>query len=300
MKKYLAIAGIVLMLAAAVVRFGIGESMFSQRFPDGWTWNVNSIGLTGYPDETGQFAEGTTLADDPLNISIRTVTAEADGAPVGQVNITDHYETRDPLTNAVTWEFTSTATVDAATGRYLDGEFQGDYYFLPQNVAKSTTYTVTNNTYLSLPMTFQREETIAGINTYLFGHYEAIDDTLANMSLVALEPGQQVWCFDFSLEYWVEPRTGEIVKFREWCDGDWVIDPATNERLYAVSRWGAETTGDDLIMSASRVSSQLNTYNWVAVYLPLLLLGVGSLMLGLALYKPNRTQSRQSSVKATA
>ena len=300
MKKLLIPIGLIVIIVAGVYKFGFSERMFSQRFPDGWTWELNSVGLTSYADgETGQFPEGTTLADDPINLSARRVTADAEGAPAGQVQINDHYETRDPISNEIAWEFTSNATVDATTGQYVDGEFRGDYYFLPRNVDKNATYKVTNSSYVSLPMTFQREEAVAGINTYVFGHYEHINNTVANAPYLDLKPGQEVWCFDFSLEYWVEPVTGEIVKFREWCEGDWVVDAGSSERLYAVSRWGAETTGDDLLVSADKVRSQLNSYKLMTLYLPLLLLAVGVIILGIALV-PNFVKNRRTSEKALA
>jgi hypothetical protein len=251
------------------LKLGFGQSA-AARFPDGWTWEVNSIGVTGYADEdTGQFEEGTTLEDDPINLSERTVTASIEGADAGQVIITDHFVVRNAVTDSVEWEFTATATVDSDTGKHTEGPNAGDYYFLPRNVDKNQTYIITNSNYVSLPMTFQREEQISGINTYLFANYDAFDNTAGNAGFVELEPGQTVMCLDFALEYWVEPTTGEIVKYRESCEGDWVIDAATGEPLYAISRWGSEVTGDDLIKSADNVRSKKTIYNWTSLFAPL-------------------------------
>jgi hypothetical protein len=300
MTKYALPIGLILIIAAGILRFGLSQSLFGQRFTDGWRWEVNSVGVTGYPNaETGQYIEGTTLADDPVNISIRQVTAETEDAPRGQVNITDHYQTLDPITNAVIWEFTANATVDATTGQYVNGEYQGDYYFLPRNVDRNTTYTITNTSYRSLPMTFQREEAIAGINTYLFGNYEPINNTLAYVNTVLLEDGQEIWCSDFSMEYWVEPISGEIVKFREWCEGDWIVNAQTGEQLAPVSRWGAETTGDDLLRSASRVSAQLSAYNWISFYLPALMVGIGGVVLAIR-FLPVRVTRTHVAVREVA
>lgn len=294
MKKLLIPLGLILIIAGAVWKFGFSENMFNQRFPDAWAWEVNSIGLAGYPDaETGQFTEGTTLADEPISISIRNVVANADGLPQGQVLLSDHYELRDTVTSTLIWELTTTATVDSATGKIVDGEYAGDYYFLPRNVDKNTSYTITNTGFRHLLMSFQKEENIAGINTYLFGNYEPIDDTLANAGIIELEDGQEIWCFDFSLEYWVEPVTGEIVKFREWCEGDWVINADSDERLFPIGRWGTETTGDDLIVSAARVSSQLNNYSMMTLYLPLALviIGVVLIVLGFMLGRASNVEN---------
>ncbi len=297
MKKLLVPLGVILILAAVVWRFALSERLFTHRFPDGWTWEVNSIGLTGYPDpETGRFPEGTTLADDPINVSVRSVTAEGDGLPSGQVNITDHYQTLDPITSDVTWEFTTNAIVDAATGKHVGGEFAGDYYFLPRNVDRTATYTISNTSYRSLVMTFQREETISGIKTYLYGYYEPVDNTLSN-SGVALESGEEIFCLDFSLEYWVEPITGEVVKFREWCEGDWVLDASTKEPLYAISRWGADSSGDDLIRTADRVRAELNRYQLMTLYIPLGLVLIGLALLATALL-PKALQGSQKDIPA--
>jgi hypothetical protein len=275
-RKYLFIAvGIILVIAAIVLKFGLSQSA-AARFPNGWSWEINSIGVTGYADEeTGKFEEGTTLEDDPINLSVRTVTASASDAPAGQVVITDQFVSRNAVTNAIDWEFTANATVDSVTGQYVDGPNEGDYYFLPRNVDKNATYVISNSNYVGLPMTFQREEVVSGIKTYLFANYDAFDNTAGNASFVDLEPGQTVMCLDFALEYWVEPTTGEIVKYREWCEGDWVIDAETGEPLYAISRWGGETTGDDLIRSAANVRSKLNTHNWMSLYGPLLTASLG-------------------------
>jgi hypothetical protein len=279
MKRVLLVLGVLLVAAAGVWKFGLSQQ-WTNRFSDQWFWEVHTIGLTGYPDEaTGQFAEGTTLADDPINVTIRTVTADANGA-AGQMVINDHFETRDTATNEVTWDYTSTAVVDAETGRHIEGEAVSSYYFFPRGVDRNAIYVITNSSYHRLSMSFQREEEIAGINTYLFAYYGDLDNTAANAEWVTLEPGQEVVCFDFSLEYWVEPVTGEIVKYREWCEGDWVVDSATGERLYAVSRWGGETSGDDIIRQVTMVQSRRMVYLWASLYAPLGALAAGAVFVG--------------------
>lgn len=284
MKQLIPIAGVILLIAAGVWYFVIAPQS-TQRFPDGYTWELNSLGVTGYPDEeTGQYAEGTTLEDDPINLTLRTINA--DSASDGAVRITDYYETRDATTDTVTWSFSLETLVDSETGQHVEGETAGDYFFLPRNLDKDETYVISNSSYFSLPMTFQSEEEVAGINTYLYGHYEAIDDTIANAAFVELEDGQSVWCDDFSLEYWAEPNTGEIIKYREWCEGDWVVDNATGERLYTISRWGGETTGDDLIRRAREVNSLLNSNRMNTLYIPGALAIVGLVLLLMGFFLP--------------
>jgi hypothetical protein len=289
MKRIALVIGVLVLLAAAVWKFGFSQN-WANRYHDQWTWEVETIGQTGYPDETGSYPEGTTLEDDPINLTLRKVTADASEAPNDQVLISDHFESRDTVTNELTWEFTSTALVDAATGRHVGDDFAGDYYFFPRNVDKSTTYVISNSSYQSLPMTFQGEESVGGVNTYLFAFHGDLDNTEANAAFVTLEPGQVVTCFDFSLEYWVEPATGEIVKYREWCEGDWIVDSATGERVAPISRWGGETSGDDIIRQVTNVQNKKLTYSWATLYGPLVGLLLGAALIGFGLL-PARAKS---------
>jgi hypothetical protein len=271
MKRVSMILGILLLIFAGLWYFVLRNN-FNQRFPSGWEWTVNTLGQTSFADEaTGAFPEDTSLANDPPTKTERVVTAEA--AAGGLAHITDNYRQSDPLTGAITWEFTYDATVNATTGQYPDSE---DYYFLPQNLSKQN-YTIRNTTYSGIEVVFQGEEVINGINTYLFTYQGDLDNTLA-YSYITLEEGQKVTCFDFELNYWVEPNTGEIVKYREWCEGDWVVD-AQGERVYAISRWGGETDGADLIRQASVVQAALFRHQAINLYIPLAAAVLGLILL---------------------
>jgi hypothetical protein len=146
MKKLLIPLGIILVLTAVFWRFGFSER-WHQRFPDGWEWEFKTIGQTDYADaETGAFPDGTTLKDSPLNLTERLITASTEGAAEGEVKLTDHYTTRDPLSNAIVWENTLEATVDQITGRYTSEEYADDYFLFPQHVEKRT-YHIRNTSY---------------------------------------------------------------------------------------------------------------------------------------------------------
>ncbi|MDQ7024368.1 MAG: porin PorA family protein [Anaerolineae bacterium] len=271
--------GIILIIAAVAWRFALGTQL-DQRFEDGWSWQMNTLGLNSLADEdTGAFPEGTTLADDPDTLNTRTISATANDVPEGQVNITDYYEVHNASTNALDWDFTINATVDAATGQYLEGSYEGDYYLIPRN-AEQTTYVVSNSTYQSLPMAFQREEEIAGLKTYLYAFYGDLPNT-QSYSDMELEEGQEVVCFDFEMEYWVEPTTGEIVRYRDWCEGDYVVD-ADGETLYGLQRWGSTSQQDDIVQRVDAVKTLLNNYRLNSLYIPMVLFVLGVLALGLA------------------
>jgi hypothetical protein len=283
MKRTLIVIGLLLLVAAGAWKFALSPR-YEQRFPPGWSWEYNSLGYTAYADEaTGQFPEGTTLADSPINVTVRTINAAATDNP-GQVTITDRFESRNASTNIVEWEFTAEAVVDAATGQIADGELAGSYFFIPTN-AQKITYTVSNVSYRNIPMAFQTEETILGVNTYKYAFYGDLDNKVSYTSYVEFADNEEVYCFDYQMEYWVEPITGEMVKYREWCEGDWVVDAATGDRLYALQRWGTESSGDDLIRSVSDVKSRLNTYRWMTQYIPMLLAVAGVIALG-AVFMP--------------
>ncbi|MCI0713221.1 MAG: DUF3068 domain-containing protein [Chloroflexi bacterium] len=251
------------------------STRFTQRFTDDWKWEANILGVTSYADEeTGEFAE-TPLEDDPVNISVRTIeVTEFNG---DSSEFTDHYRTLDPATNAVLWEFTYTASVNAETAEHTDTAYEGDYFLFPSNVEK-TTYNIRNSTYQGVPMKFEKEEEILDLNTYVFTYNDSLLNSAAYESFVDLEDGQKVICFDFEMQYWVEPRTGEIVKYREWCPGDYVVDE-NGEQLYGLQRWGNETTGDELIRRVDQVKDRINTLNLYHLYIPLASGALGGVML---------------------
>lgn len=275
MRKPFLFIGIGLIAAAAIWQFGLSDNM-THRYPDGWRYENDSLNTASDPDPglPGGWPEGHSVRDDPISLANRVVTANAENAPAGMVEMTDHYVTSDPVTNAVTWEFESTIIVDSVTGQIETDDGSVAYYFFPRNLEK-TAYTVYDVS--SLPVSFQGEEELAGLSTYVFAFHGDIDDT--ETSYIPLEPNQRVFCFDYDHVYWVEPRTGEIVQAEFWCEGDWVVDIDTNERLYPVTRWGGQTSGDNLIRQVAHIKSELNRLNWLTLYIPLLLL-LGGVVVG--------------------
>lgn len=280
MRKLFVAIGALLIIAAAIWKIGIAPSM-EKRFPTGWQYDVDAVGVTGYADEQGNFPEGTTLKDDPINISKRNITVAEVNAD-GSVLLKDRYQTLDPATNALTWEFIFEATVDPVTGKHVDPQYANDYFFFPRD-AQKTTYTVRNVSYKGLPLAFQQEENISGINTYHYSFKGDIDDT-ASYPDYALESNQTIKCLNFELHYWVEPATGEVLKYREWCEeGDWIVNTETGEKVLALSRWGSDNSGDDLIRRAPEVRTMLNTTNMNRLYIPLALAVVGLAVLAFGL-----------------
>lgn len=283
MRKILVGISVLLIAGSVIWKVGIAPSM-EKRFPTNWQYKFDILGRSSYADaSTGKFPDGTTLKDAPINISKRDITVSQVNAD-GTVELTDHFVTFDPESNAVTWELTTKATVDSVTGKYIKPEFANDYYFIPRDSQK-TTYSIRNNYLQGVPFAFQNEENISGINTYHYGYKGDYDDVISN-SDVKIEPDQTIICFNLAVDFWVEPTTGEIVKYHESCEGDWVVNTKTNVKLYAISRWGSDNTGDDLVRRAAEVRDMLNATNMNRLYIPLLLAVVGLSVLAFALVPP--------------
>jgi hypothetical protein len=290
MKRISMVLGIILLVFAGLWYFVLRNN-FNQRFPDGWSWTFDSIGYSSYADEAGTFPEGTMVIDDPITISARQVTSDTVNAPAGQVRILDHFETYDPVTSEVTWELDFETFVDPKTGQYTEGDLVGNYYFLPQNVSRDQVYPIANTSYRGLEMSFREEVNLNGINTYLFAYYGDFNNEAAYPDTVLAE-NEAIICFDVELEYWVEPTTGEIVKYREWCEGDYIVNTGTGERVKAVQRWGAESTGDDLLRRSVEVQNILFQYQLVNLYLPI---GLGILGIILLAFGATGTKKVQPS-----
>jgi len=284
MKRVTAIIGLVLIVAAGIWKFAVAPR-WDTRFPDGWTWQVTTFGTNLYADEkTGQFpADKKFPADDDINVSDRIITVSHDNVPAGAVQLNDHYLAKDPNTGAVTWDFTYQAVVNPVTGRYVNADFANDYFFFPRNVEKST-YQVRNTSYPGLPVAFQREAVIEGLTTYEFAYVGSYDNKSAYPDY-KLTAAQGIKCGNIDLRYWVEPVTGEVVKYQELYSGDVVFDTATGKVSAYISRWSGETTSDSVIKTVAAVTTQKTVYFWMTRYLPLLLAVVGVVLIGLAVVR---------------
>ena len=275
-KLPLLILGIVLILAAGIWHLGLSER-WEKRLPDGWVWEMNTLGTNRYPEENGEYPPDREFpADDDINLTERTIMVTDTSAPAGSVEISDHSFVRDAITSAVIWDYTATAVVDPHDARHT--EYPDDYFIFPRNVEK-TTYNIRNSSYKGLPVEYVGEEEIEGILTYHFAFHGEMDNTEGYPDQ-PLEANQKIHCADLYLEYWVEPRTGEVIKFKEGCAGDYVYDTQTGENLIALSRWSAESSPDDIIRRVNTVNAQRRTLLLTTSYIPLLLAAAGVVVLG--------------------
>lgn len=287
MRRIFVGSGVVLLIFTVIWVVALSSS-FTKRFNEDWTWDVNILGTAAFADEeTGGFGDAP-MADDPITITERKMNiTKTDG---DMVEITDDYRQVDPATNTVLWEFNYSADVDAETAQHAEEAYNDDYFLFPDNTEKAT-YNVRNSTYQGVPMKFEKEEEVSGINTYKFTYQDNLANTVA-YDYIEFEAGQEVVCFDFEMNFWVEPRSGEILKYRESCPGDYVVDE-NGERVYGLQRWGGETTGDDLIRRSKVINDRLNTLNMYNLYIPLAsgILGALILAFGVAPMLSNKPEN---------
>jgi len=275
--------GLVLLGLAALWRFGL-SSHWTARITPGWQWEANYVGIETSPDPTtGKFPEkdGTGAYKRTMVIVPKTTRSSA-------VLLEDHYVVVDPATDKTLWEVTFRAPVDPETGAHLEEKYHQDYFVFPRGVEKKS-YNLRFAYLKGIPLSFQKEEEIEGIATYLFaykgrGEYtESYAGTL-DYPGIRVEPGQEIKCADdqFTLKLWVEPITGEILKTDESCySGDYVFEIATGKALYPVMRWSGITAGDDVIRRAAEIRAARAEYLWAAFYIPCILSLAGLVALGI-------------------
>lgn len=283
LRPILLIIGVLALTGALFVRF-VSYPQYAQRIPPGWSWDVNFIGTNSYPDpDTGE------LTIDSVSIYVRTIEIIDGSAPAGSVLLRDTYEVSDLDTGQVSWIYPFTAPVNPATGAHTTPEYEGDIFVFPRNVQKQP-YSFRAGSYEGLEVAFEREEVIESVTTYVFSYQGFAEYTASYLNaqgeLPLIEDGQEVRCGDdtLNLRMWVEPITGEIVKFEESCtDGDWIYNSATGEKVEPLGTWAGATTGDTVIRRLNDVANQRNTLQLTSVIVPIVLLviGVGALLIGL-------------------
>jgi hypothetical protein len=287
MNKILLGLGVLLIVLAGVWKFGISPNS-EKRFSEDWSWKLETIGAAGYPDDQGNFPPNE-MQDDPFSISSRDITI--DYPKNDEAKIQDKYTSYDAVTNAVTWEYTYTAELDPKTGEHKD---QADtYYFFPRHLDKTQTYKISNTSYPALPLKFEKEEAVEGLNTYVFAFHGSYDNSSAYEGTATLEENQDIRCVNLDLIFWVEPLTGETVKYHEWCEGDEIYNTETDEHVAWLSRWWGETKAEDIITRVDEVKSQRQTLLLTTQYIPL-----GLLVIGLGLVAVGGLRLRKSSTIA--
>jgi hypothetical protein len=293
-RKVFIAVGLILFGLTAVWQFGLVPRL-TQRIPAGWSWQAEFIGFISYADpQTGKLPE-----KDETNIYQRGMHIVSETGRPRAVLMEDTLVILDPATGKKTWEYTSRSEVDPQTGAHLEKEYLGDVFVFPR-FAEKKTYKFRNNYLKGVPLAFEREEEIEGVQTYLFAYRGRAEYTESYVGTpdfpgIKPEPGQEIRCGDdrFVFQVWVEPVTGEILKLDEGClPGDQFYVKATNEKLGVIARWAGATAGDDDIQRAQLTSRDRSKLLWITRYIPLILLLAGGLCFGLA-FVPGRVSKNE-------
>jgi hypothetical protein len=293
-KKLFILAGLLLLGFAAVWQFALAPR-WTQRIRSGWTWKINYIGYQTYADpQTGQMPQENVTGTYSQAIGIVPNSEKPDS-----VELDSEYVIQDITSDKITYEYKYVAPVNPQTGEHLKEEYRGDYFVFPKNVEKKT-YNLRFSYLKGIPVAFQKEVEIEGLNTYLFtyrgrGEYTESYAGTEQYPGVNVKPGQELKCADdqFIFKVWVEPLTGATIKIEEGCHaGDFIYDIASGKQLEAVDRWGGVTAGDDVVGRVNSVSQERARQLWINRYIPLMLLLAGLLCFGLALI-PKRFSKKE-------
>jgi len=211
-KKVFVSAGLILLAFTALWHFAL-VPRWTERIPAGWQWEADYIGYETYPQPNGQLPDKDVVA-----AYSHVITIVPNSRRAGSVELDDRYSTRDIASGKVNFEYNYIAQVDPRTGAHLKPEYRGDYFLFPRNVEQKT-YNLRFSYLKGIPVTFQREEEISGLNTYIFsyrgrGEYTESFAGTPEFPGILVEPGQEIKCADdhFVFKAWVEPVTGSIVK----------------------------------------------------------------------------------------
>ncbi|MEN9933936.1 MAG: hypothetical protein RLZZ387_515 [Chloroflexota bacterium] len=292
-RKWLIVIGL-LMLCAAVLWHATVSARLSPRITPDWSWSARFIGVSTYPEPATQ----RLPERDVTGVYERLIRAVPSTFTPASVDLVESYTIRAALTGSVLYQHRYSATVDPHTGQHLDQRYQGEYFVFPREVQRGT-YRLRAFRLNGVPLSYQGDEIVEGLETYRFAYtgraaYTEVYDSPGQFASVAVEPGQEIRCRDdqFSIQVWVEPITGEIVRRSEACpSGDYIYAIGGDEPLTPVLRWSGVTTGDDVIRRVASVEAQRDAYLWGTYYVPLSLLVGGLLLLLLALL-PERLRQR--------
>ncbi|MDX6290828.1 MAG: hypothetical protein QOH42_2627, partial [Blastocatellia bacterium] len=280
-KKILISVALALLGITAIWQFVLAPRL-TPRIPSGWSWTTDYIGFQTYADpQTGKIPE-----QDVSTTYRQSIKIVPNSERPGLVVLDSNYTINDITSGQVSWEYELLASVNPQTGEHLKPEYRGDYFVFPRNVEKKT-YRLRFSYLKGVPLAFQKEVEVEGLNTYLFayrgrGEYTESYAGTEKYEGTKVKSGQEIKCGDdqYFFNIWVEPLTGATIKIEEGChSGDYVYDIATGAQHEAISRWDGSTAGDDVIDQVKSAGAERTRLLWIDRYLPLMFLLAGLLCL---------------------
>ena len=293
--KIFIVAGLALLSFTAFWQFVL-VPRWTDCIPAGWSWEADFIGLNAYPDpKTGKMPE-----QDVTGTYTHTITIIPNTRRAGSLELDDRFRIEDVVNGKVTWEYNYRAPVDPRTGAHLKAEYRGDYFVFPRDVERKT-YKLRFSYLKGIPLAYQRDEPVEGLDTYLFtyrgrGEYTESYAGTPEFPGTKVQPGQEIKCADDQLVFktWVEPVTGEMIKVEESCNSNsYVYDIASGKQLQAVDRWGGVTAGDDVVNRVETVGRERARLLQRNRYIPFSLLVAGLICFGLVML-PKRLSKNKS------
>ncbi len=289
MQKKLVAIGVLIIVAAGTWPFAY-DNYFDYRIPADWSWQAKYLGDSAFPDETGTFSSTRSIAVNKRVQKVLSWTPE-------KAIVADDFTVTDVNTGKIVYQSKLQWQVDPKTGQHLKDwgadKGIGLPFLFPQR-AEQEDYRIFN--YYLEPFTaqFDRVEEVNGLTTYVYKFDDELDGTDSYKGTdeypgVIPAPGQTVVFSKILLEYWVEPRTGEIVKSVEDADGDYVIDIKTRERLIPLSAWTANMTDDSVYRQVQLQNNRLTMRSYYTVWAPTVaaIIGLIFVVIGLLRNKPS-------------
>lgn len=256
------------------------------RIPQDWSFEAEYLGDLIYIDTDQQIP-----AKPMVNVykrSMRVTTWSRSKAV-----IEDIFETKDVYSGQVTWSATLRFNVNPENGAILSHpghpEAEGTQYVMPRNTEKMN-YNFFNYTLWPFTLMFEREDSLSGLPVYVFTYKGLVDFTeltrLAEYTggFKELPDNIKVQSFDYYMELWVEPRTGEIVRMVDIDPGDYWVDASTGKKIQLAAIWSGSTTGNTDLTLVDRVKTHLLLMDLHHRWIPLLLFGIGCSLIAVHIY----------------
>ena len=250
------------------------------RIPSDWEWKVEFIGYQNWPDPaTDEWTSDKLTLYEREAKAVRTKGNEA--------IIKDIYTSYDVMGKAITWQNDIEFAIDRNTGIYIgDKEASGSryYYVFPRHTKKKE-YVLWQMYLKKVPFSFVKEDDVEGLKTYLFtfsGDTEYTESYTGSDKYpgILVEEGQEIRSGDeFTINYWVEPVSGYIVKTEEIGAEDYIVNSRTKERISKVAKWGGKTTGDWVVTLLAKAEAEKKRIIFIEKYIP-----VGFCFLALILF----------------
>lgn len=273
------VIGVLLIVAAGLVWWQSVAS-WDVRIPEDWSFEVEYIGSQAIADQSGNLPE-------QRNVVLYRRSKLIKEWDLARVIIEDKYTAHEAKTNAISWEAMSDFLVNPRTGRNIDHpdhpEASRVAYLFPRNV-KNETYPIFDHNHNKILLSFDRTETIAGLETYVYHYTGDLDFTEIYAGTKAYPgipaPAGQRIVGLYSTDVWVEPNTGNIIKKLEKSTGDYFIDEKSGEKIAPIMVWEVQLTKQSVEQLANGTKQQLRMMRMQKLWIPAGLLVLGIALLG--------------------